>query len=297
MHRQWGLLGVPSSAGAHTPGLEKGPAALRAAGIAGRLGRAVVDHGDLPPFRWRPDPGSPSGQNLEAVVRVAAATADAVARIDAAGQVPFVLGGDCSITVGVMAGLARAGARPALMYVDGGPDLFTPQTRPNGNFDAMGVAHLLRLPGHAPDLAAVAPRVGPGQVLSFGDALPEGAGDHELELLDQLGIARISAADVHADPQGCADRARGYIEAAADRFLVHFDVDVLRFVTAPLADVPDSGGDPVGLSVAEVATALATFAASQRFAGLVLTEVNPDHVPTPDVLSGFVRDLATALSG
>ena len=62
MSRTFGLLGVPSSAGARTPGQEKGPAALRAAGLLELLdanGLEVRDHGDLPLFRWRPDPATP----------------------------------------------------------------------------------------------------------------------------------------------------------------------------------------------------------------------------------------------
>lgn len=54
MERHWGLLGVPSSAGAHTPGLEKGPEALRRAGLVEMLQMAgVTDHGDTSNGRQR----------------------------------------------------------------------------------------------------------------------------------------------------------------------------------------------------------------------------------------------------
>lgn len=64
--RHWGVLGVPSSRAAHWPGLEKGPAALRAAGLVEALadaGASVTDHGDRPVARWRPraDPRGPAG--------------------------------------------------------------------------------------------------------------------------------------------------------------------------------------------------------------------------------------------
>jgi arginase family enzyme len=51
MTRIFGLIGVPSSAGAHYPGQEKAPAALRRAGLATRLagaGISILDYGDLP---------------------------------------------------------------------------------------------------------------------------------------------------------------------------------------------------------------------------------------------------------
>src|SRR5690349_11393448 len=100
MSRQWSVLGVPSSAGAHTPGLEQGPAALRAAGLLGDLraaGLDVDDHGDVPGFRWRPDPQHQNGQNAPAVAAVADDVAAAVAVVLAQGRTPLVVGGDCSI--------------------------------------------------------------------------------------------------------------------------------------------------------------------------------------------------------
>ena len=53
-----GLIGVPSSAGAHWPGQEKAPQYLRRAGLVERLeasGALVVDHRDLPVVRFWPD--------------------------------------------------------------------------------------------------------------------------------------------------------------------------------------------------------------------------------------------------
>jgi arginase len=296
MDRRLGLVGVPSSAGAHTPGLEKGPAAVRAAGLVERLrsaGVVVEDHGDVEAFRWRPDPDHPRAQNASAVVRVAAATAAAVEEALAGSYTPLVIGGDCTITVGVVAGFARFGARPALLYVDGGPDLFTPQTRPNGNLDATGLAHLLGLAGHLPELAGIGPEVPlltPGEVLAYGHSLPEQAREHRL--LNELGVPHMPLGEVQQDPWVAARRARTWAETTAPAFVVHLDVDVLQFVDAPLADVPE----PFGLTLQELAVSLATFTASAHFAGLVVTEINPDHVPDAEILQHFVETLTDALS-
>ena len=296
MDERWGMVGVPSSAGAHTPGLEKGPAAIRAGGLADLMPGGVFDHGDVPGFRWRADLARPSAKNAAAVVRVAADTAVVTERILAAGQLPLVIGGDCSITVGVVAGFVRHGVRPALLYVDGGPDLYTPDTRANGNLDSMGLAHLLAIPGHVPELAGIGPTVPlltPAEVVSYGHALP--AVDVELDLLEALGITHVHADEVHADPVRAAGRALAAIEA--EPFLVHCDVDVLSFADTPLADVPDSGGEPIGLRLTELAASLSVFASSPRFAGLVLTEVNPDHAPDATVLPHFLATLAKSLTG
>lgn len=127
--RRWGVLGVPSSAGGHTPGMELTPAALRDAGLLQRLaesGAAVVDHGDVTGFRRVPDRAHPDRQNIEAVAKVAREAASEVASIVMAGETLLVMGGDCTVTLGVVAGMRLAGVPTGLVYFDGGPDLYTP---------------------------------------------------------------------------------------------------------------------------------------------------------------------------
>jgi arginase len=298
MERMWGYVGVPSSAGARTPGLEKGPAAIRAAGFIDSFQRgSIEDRGDVAGFRWRPDPEHLEGQNAGAVARVAAATAGAVGEILERRQAPLVIGGDCTVTIGVVAGFVRSGVEPALLYVDGGPDLYTPGASSIGHLDAMGLAHMLGLPGHLPEVAGIGPKVPlleAGDVVSYGAYLDED--DHEQVLLDQLQILEISAADIHRDVRTAAVRAVDHVEAVAPAFVVHCDADVLAFAETPLSDSPDSGGDPIGLTLDELATSLAIFAASPRFAGLVLTEVNPDHAPEPKDLRRFTSAIARALA-
>src|SRR5215212_3940721 len=116
-----GFIGVPSSAGAHWPGQEKAPGALREAGLVERLrlaGLLAQDHGDLPRTRFRPDPGR-HPQNLEAVAGVVGSVADRVDSVLRSGEVPLVVGGDCTIELGVLSGFLRAGEDPALLYLDG----------------------------------------------------------------------------------------------------------------------------------------------------------------------------------
>jgi arginase len=282
MSRQWSLIGAPSSAGAHTPGVERAPAALRAAGLVEAIG-GVTDLGDVPGFRWRPDPARPTAQNAPIVARV---VRDVAAAVAAAPGLPLVLGGDCTVTLGLVAG---AGA-PALVYVDGGPDLYTPRTRVNGNLDAMGLAHMLGLPGTAPEVAGAAPALTPDRVVVYGDHLPPG--DPERDLVESLGLTYVPGSEVHSGPARAAARARAAAEKAAERFVVHFDVDVLAFGGAPFADVPE----PLGLSLEEAGTTLSVLAASPRFAGLTVTEVNPDHLPEPADLEPLIAMLATALA-
>ena len=102
---------------------------MRAAGLAEKLtaaGFEVTDRGDSEPFRWRPDPGRPRGQNLAAVRAAALDAADRVEQALAADELALVLGGDCTIELGTVAGSARSVGRTGLVYFDVHPDLNVP---------------------------------------------------------------------------------------------------------------------------------------------------------------------------
>ena len=112
---KFGLIGVPSSAGAHGPGQEKAPAALRQAGLLGALreaGLEVDDLGDLPVARFAADRDNRKRQSQSRVIKVARQVADVIARAVERELVPLVLGGDCTVTLGVVAGLLRATPSP-----------------------------------------------------------------------------------------------------------------------------------------------------------------------------------------
>jgi arginase len=215
------------------------------------------------------------------------------------GGTPLVLGGDCTVTVGVVAGVAGARSSVALLYIDGGPDLYPPDGDSGAHLDSTGVAHLLALPGHAAALARIGPRsplLTPGRFVSYGDSV-HGDGDPEVRLLRELDITRVTADEVHADRLGAAARALEAVERAADVFVLHVDVDVFDFTEVPLADIPNAEGRRVGLTLEEVIDSVRTFAGSARCAAVVLTEVNPDHVPDAETLPRFAARFAQALAG
>jgi arginase len=294
--RRIGLLGVPSSAGAHWPGQEKAPRALREAGLVERLreaGLQVDDHGDLPRTRFRPDQGR-HPQNLEAVAGVVGSVADRVEGAVRAGHVPLVVGGDCTIELGVLSGFIRAGEDPALLYFDGGVDLFTPATNPTGILDSMGVAHMVGEPGVAEDLARIGPRyplMQDARIVLFGyEPNPP-----EIPVLERHSMPRYPAEVVRGRPGEVTAEAVALLEGRADRFVVHFDVDVIDFVDFPVADVPQHNA---GLKFDEALASLEVFAASPAFGGLVITEFNPDHADENGELTArFVRGVAGALAG
>ena len=75
--------------------------------------------------------------------------------------------------------------------------------------------------------------------------------------------------------------------------MVHFDVDVIDFVNFPVADVPQRNA---GLTFREAIACLEVFASSSHFAGLTITEFNPDHADEESVLAAtFASEVAVTL--
>jgi arginase len=286
----FGLLGVPSSAAAHWPGQEQGPAALRAAGLTDLLraaGLDVADHGDRPVRRFAAQCADGGLNNLAAVLDVLADTRAAVGDILAAGRLPFVVGGECTLTIAVLSAFADSGRDVGLMYVDGGQDLMTPADHPDEPIaDGMGVAHLLDLPGTAPELSSFGPR---RPLLTADHVCFFGYADDEEDLHGRVPSWRFPAASVAPDPAASAGLALSALTSVVDRFVVHLDIDVVNFLDLPAADVPQYRG----LSLDQVMGAVAVMARHPGFAGLVLTEFNPDH-GEPD--GSTARRLAAAVA-
>jgi arginase len=274
-----GIIGAPSSAGAVAPGQEKAPQALRDAGLVERLRQAgldVVDHGDLPRHRWRPDRDHPRAQNAEAVVANALQVAVSVRRVRSDGQVALVLGGDCTVGLGTVAGVLPADESLGLIYFDLHADLNVPSSVEAGNLDWMGVAHLLGEEGVVPalgDLGPRAPLLANDQVLLFGHD-PAHATPRELEAIERRSLRSIPVGAIVQDPDRASAEAVQLSERAWTQVLVHLDVDVIDFTDAPLSENP---GRNTGLSLADAFVALRALLGSSRLVALTVTELNPDH--------------------
>jgi arginase len=273
------LIGVPTSAGAFAPGQERAPGALRDAGLLDLLrdaGMDVRDRGDRQVWRWRPDRENPRAQNLGAVVEIVQGTARRVASAVADGEATLVLGGDCTVGIGTVAGHVESGESTGLFYFDAHADLNTPKSVHEGALDWMGMAHMLGEEGAAPELVevgATVPLLDAAQVVVFGWGA-EQATEHERKAVERLSLEVVPADEVRADPAAAATRALDLLEEAANRFVVHFDVDVIDFTDAPLSENP---GRNEGLAYDDAVRALEVVLRSPRLAGLTLTELNPEH--------------------
>lgn len=295
MTRALTVIGVPCSAGAHHGGLERGPAALRAAGLPDRLRRAgweVSDAGDLTWRVFTADAAHPRARNQDAVLLACREVADAAGEAIAAGRIPVLMGGDCSITAGAVAGCLAQRPDTGVLYLDGDADLRTPQTTIAGNFDGMVVAALLGEgdPGYA-GLAGTVPMLPPRRLAILGYD-ESGIDPRERHLLGPP-LSHSDGTQVAADPLGAAAAARAHVEASADAIVVHFDVDAVDSADLPLANYPHHGK---GLTFDTAMTVLRELCASPAFAGLVLTEVNPTHDPGGELLGRYVDGVVAALA-
>jgi arginase len=294
------LIGAPTSAGAYAPGQEDGPAALRKHGLADelrRLGAYVNDAGDIPRWRWRPDPSNPYAQNAAAVADGARAVAALVVEALADDTMPIVLGGDCTIELGTLSGAVSAGHDPALVYFDIHPDLNTPKSEPDGALDWMGVAHMLAEPDTVDEVTAVGPRrplLTPERLILFGHD-PEHSTPWERERIAHHGLREIEVGEIATDPEAAARRALEAATAKADRYLVHFDVDSIDFTDMPLSENTSRN---YGLSFKTAMSALDVLLADERLLALTVSELNPHHgAEDGSTVRLFAERLADAIAG
>jgi len=291
------VIGVPSSMGAFAPGQEQTPLALRNAGLLRAIeaaGILVHDRGDAAVRRWRPDPTHPKAQNVDAVVDVVRETAMRVRESAADGHTTLVLGGDCTVELGTIAG-CRDGSRPlGLVYFDLHPDMNVPSVVPEGALDWMGMAHALALEGAVDELVEAngrAPLLAPDELFLFAYG-PDNRTVFEREQMEEHGLRGIDVREVARDPEEAAVRATAALEDA-DRILVHLDVDVIDFTDLPLSE---NAGRNAGLSFEHALRALRVLLSSPKLAALTVTEVNPDHDPDGTALGRLVGGLAEALA-
>ncbi len=228
---------------------------------------------------------------------VARTLADATEEVVRAEELPLIIGGDCTLLLGALAGYVRVVDRVGLVYLDAHPDLNTPDSAIKGALDWMGMSHVLGEPTADSSLSHLGPRF---PLLSWGDVVFFAAVESELtswerDLLTRQGGLVYPATEVAGHARQAAAQAADTLRGRADRFLVHFDVDAIDFVDFPIAD--DAYQRNQGLSIDDAMAALSVFAEDPAFGGLVITEVNPDHaVAEDDLLPRFVARLATSLS-
>jgi arginase len=286
------IVEAPSHLGLRAEGVEALPAALLAAGLGERLGAGRGERLAAPAFDPRVDPDT-GMLNPSGLRDYAPKLADAVGAVLDDGAVPIVLGGDCSILLGIMLALRRRG-RYGLLFLDGHADFYQPEAEPTGEAASMELALVTgRGPKIVTNLEGKHPLVLDEDVVVFGfrDAA-HAAAEGSRPLAPTLRAMDLAAI-----------RGRGIERATRDAlthlervdgptgFWIHLDVDVLDDAIMPAVDyrLPD------GLSWAELTTVLRAVVASERAVGLDVTIFNPTLDSDGQIASALVDALATGL--
>ena len=272
------LIGVPLDLGAGRRGVDMGPSALRVADVDAKiaaLGYEVADWGDLPvKIRETQGPGDPRLKYLKEIVEVCGLLRDRVGEALAGESIPVVLGGDHSVAMGTIAGLARHFNRRreklGLIWFDAHADANTPETSPSGNIHGMPLAAVL---GHGAEslvnLAGFLPMVEASRAALVGIRDVDPA---ERATVKSSGMGAFTMRDV--DERGM----RSVMEEAIKRATtgtagvhVSFDLDGIDPDFAPGVGTPSPGG----LSYREAHLAMEMLADTGKVVCAELVEVNP----------------------
>jgi arginase len=290
---RYAVIEAPSVLGLFPGGVERLPAALLEAGLADVLGARRAGRVVPPPY----DPTrhvttgllNPTGLR-DYALQLARTTGDVLE----GGEVPIVLGGDCSILLGNLLALRRRG-RHGLLFMDGHADFYQPDAEPNGEAASMDLALATgRGPRVVADLDGRGPMVRDEDVAVFGRRDAEEAQRAGSQRIEDTAIAVIDLATV---------RERGAERAAGDAlkrlcrpelggFWIHLDCDVLDDAVMPAVDYRLPGG----LSWDELQTVIQLAMATRSAVGLEVTIFNPALDTDGAIAKALVACLATALT-
>lgn len=272
------LVGVPMDLGAGRRGVDMGPSAIRIAGVSQglrQLGFRVEDDGDVGvPAPESRDPGAATARYLDPIYHVCNRLRLRVRRSLDHGEIPLVMGGDHSIAIGTVSGVAEhfrnRGQHVGLIWVDAHADMNTPETSPTGNIHGMPLATVL---GHGHrrlvEMGDFWPKVQPKNVCLIGirdiDA-------EERDFVKRSGIHAYTMRDV--DERGMRAILQESIGFATDGtagFHVSFDLDGMDPRDVPGTGTPVKGG----ISWREANLLMEMVSDTGKMTSLEVTELNP----------------------
>ena len=250
-----------------------GPSAIRYAGLNDRIGALGVpcaDWGNVETaVAEAAEAGSPEARFLDEIKETCERIARAVARAVGGGRTPIVLGGDHSIALGTIGGMASVHGAGAALWLDAHGDLNTPETSPSGNVHGMPLGAAL---GRAQEVFASdawpLPELDPERVVLLG---VRSLDDAERDFVRERGIAVYTMSEV--DRRGVEPVVREALARVEGAPFVHvsLDMDVVDPEVAPGVGTPVRGG----LSYREAHLAMELVAESGLLASLEIVEVNP----------------------
>ncbi|MBI3404692.1 MAG: arginase [Acidobacteria bacterium] len=272
------IIGVPMDLGQSRRGVDMGPSALRVAGLQTRikqLGHTVEDIGNLIVKQAEEQHyGEKRAKYLNEIAETCKGLAEITEKSITEGFLPIILGGDHSIAIGSVAGVAshfrKQEKRIGCLWLDAHGDMNTPESSPSGNVHGMPLASII---GHgAPeltDLPGFKPMVEPRSVCIVG---ARDLDAKERKIIKSAGVHVFTMRDI--DERGMRDVMAEAIRFASDETAgihVSLDLDFVDPEDAPGVGTPVRGG----VTYREAHLAMEMIADSESMVGLDVVEINP----------------------
>ena len=273
-NKRLAIIGAPLDLGAGRRGVDMGPSAIRYAGLEARLaaiGMDCVDYGNVQLVV--PEELEEGDERALFLTEIRAACEDVAERVRRArdqGLTPLVLGGDHSVALGTLGGLASSsGSLGGVLWLDAHADLNTPANSPSGNVHGMVLGAALGL--DRTSFASEAwplPAVDPARTVLLGTRLLDPG---EKQAAHDLGLRVITMSEI--DRIGIERAVREALERISGDGSVHvsLDLDVVDPEEAPGVGTAVRGG----LSYREAHLAMELVAEAGVMTSLDVVEVNP----------------------
>ncbi|NDI35326.1 arginase [Chengkuizengella sediminis] len=278
MNQQISIIGVPMDLGQTRRGVDMGPSAIRYAGIVERLQNLeydIKDLGNIEISHLTDDQDDVNDKdhnlrNLQEVKEVNEKLASSISNVISESRFPLILGGDHSIGIGTIAGVAKHYNNLGVIWFDAHGDLNTAETSPTGNIHGMSLAVGLGL-GHEKltSIGEFTPKIKPENIVIIGArSLDEGEKDlirekgikvYSMHEIDRLGMSKVM------------EQAIAYISKNTDGVHLSLDLDALNPHDAPGVGTPVLGG----VSYRESHLAMEMLAESDIVTSAEFVEVNP----------------------
>jgi arginase len=268
------IIGAPMDLGADRRGVDIGTSAIRHAGLNDRLrrlGHIVHDKGNLAIPQPESQPiGNPNVKYLEPIVRASEELAQLVTLTLQEDEFPLVLGGDHSIALGSISGVASVHKNVGVLWIDAHGDFNTDETTPSGNIHGMILAALAGL-GHQrlTGIAGWMPKLNKQKIVIVG---ARDLDEREKELLCTNAIHVFTMSEI--DRRGIWDVMQEALAIAGQGnqgIHLSLDMDALDPTEAPGVGTPVRGG----LTYREAHLAMELISDSGQLVAMDVVEVNP----------------------
>ena len=276
------IIGFPMDLGADRRGVDMGPSALRIAGLQTKLealGYKVQDNGDIKiEIMERQKIKNPRLKYIDEIIKTSKLLAEKVEKVLEKGDFPLCIGGDHSMALGTISGIAsyckKRKLRLGVIWIDAHSDMNTDETSPSGNIHGMPLAALLGIGcDELVNFFGFSPKLLPENCALIGIRSIDEAEKlnikkfkvpiYTMNDIDKLGIHRIIA------------KVLKQFRENVDHIHISFDVDSVDPLVAPGVGTPIPGG----LSYREAHLLMETIAECGCMSSLEIAEVNPilDH--------------------